>query len=291
MSNPTRTLADYLKLAGVVTTEPAKTAAAAPAAPAPTPAPAKTAAEGITPPSQPSRAEPAGGVTPRDDHTEPPKSNTGGDSGDAGDVTMKNAEAPVMYDPAIIKTAEQKALLEMGILIPDEKLAHQIYQSKVAEYQAAKTAEQRKIAAQMEDLGKMQLHGMWKESCAMQVAEGEATLQDVMKIASLVGCDYKDILARAEQIQKVAGQLAAATPHSAFFDDQLGSAARVSSSHVMQGAESNQNTTEFSPEATAGTRGPTQGLDEKLIRMTDTVTLPGNPGVNHGQKVDQGKGL
>ena len=73
----------------------------------------------------------------------------------------------------------------------------------------------------------------------------------------------------------------------------LGSAARTDSSKVMGAAERNGSTTETRDiEAISGTRGAVSGSgDDKLKRFTDVATLPGNPGVNHGQVVDQGKKL
>lgn len=284
----TRTLADYLKVAGVVASpekkaeqEPAKAAAApapkktaAPAAPAKkaaAPAPKKEAGGLTEDGKQPSHGEASDGHSPRDKHTEGETQDTGG----------KSAE--------ISKTAEQKWLSERGIEIADAKLAAAYYQREVEAAQAQKVAEQQKMAAELEARGVIQYHGMLKESCAIRLAEGEAQMIDACKVAGITGCDVNDILRRASEIKKLAEQLAAASPMPALVGNQLGSAARTNNSETMAGAERNGMTTDYRPEAVGGTRGPV-APDEKLIRFVDAATLPGNPGLNHGQPVDQGKG-
>lgn len=280
----TRTLGEYLKIAGVVTTpEPAqqpKQAAAAPAQRAPQPKQASVPANHDQP-----GTEPTDGRKPRDDSGEKETQDTGGTNTPEKEEN-KGAQAPVMYDPNIIKTAAQKALLDLGILVPDPQAAEALYRNKVAEVQATKKAHIDKMASEMEARGALMYHGWVKQATADGLARGEATMDDVYDSAALIGCSPEEILSLARQKH---AQLTAARPASAFFRDQLGSGARVNSSHVMQASEANNNTTEFNPNATAGTRGPVEGPDERALRMTDTVTLPGNPGVNHGQKVDQGR--
>jgi len=193
-----------------------------------------------------------------------------------------------MYDPAVIKTAEQKWLLERGAVITDEKLAATIVQNMVKSAEAQKTAELMKFAAEMEARGVLQFHGMLKESCAMRLADGDCTGLEVLKTAMWTGCSAQDIINRTNELKKLA-ELAAASSGAAFFGDERGSAARSSNSEVMGAAERNQNTTSFEPETVAGTRPAARGVDAKELRFQDTVTMPNNPGLNHGQQTDNGK--
>jgi len=140
----------------------------------------------------------------------------------------------------------------------------------------------------MEARGVLQFHGMMKESCAMQLANGEAKPEDVIKTAAWVGCSVGDIIKRANELKKIA-ELAAASGEAAFFGSERGRAARTDDSEVMRAAERNQNTTSFEPEAVAGTRAATRGTDAKELRFQETVTMPNNPGLNHGQQTDNGK--
>jgi len=278
----TRTLSEYLKTAGVqvTPTEPAPAPAAAPAA---APAPAKTAAAPAPAKEAGKASQPAdkGGVpTPRDNHNQAPKGPTSPKGG--GSSSGSGKCAAVTYDPAVITTPEQKWLLEQGIVIPDAKIASIVYGQQVAISNQVKTAELEKLAEEERCKGALQYHGMLKESMAMQYANGTASIHDLCKVAAWIGVPAQEIIKRAETLR-------AATPSPALVDGHLGSAARPGSS-TMAAAEQNGNTTQFEPEGAAGTRQPVSGQDEKLVRFTDTITLPGNPGLNHGQQVDQGKG-
>lgn len=256
-----KTLADYLKTAGVAA-EPAKTATA------PRPAAAKVAAPVAAPKVAAAPVAPV-----------------------AAPVAPKAPEkvADVQYNPAIIKTAEQKWLLEnKGILIPDAKTAADIYGTLVNKAQAEKNAELQKVAAEFEARGVLQYRGMLKEACAMQLADGTATQFDVIKTAKWINCNPSEIVARAAELKKLA-ELAAAEGGAAFFGNERGRAARTSDSEMLSAAERNQNTTSFEPEAVSGTRPATRGTDEKEMRFVETVTIPNNPGLNHGQKIDNGK--
>lgn len=249
-----RTLADFLKKASINVTP--STPAAAPVVAAP----AKVAA--VTAPAAPAApAKVAAPVAPA---------------------------APVMYDPNVIKTAEQKWLLNEGILIPDEKKAAALCASMRAEQEAIKKAELNKFAAEKEAEGVLLFHGQLKEATAMRVAEGEASRLEVIKTAAWVGCDVSEILARASELKKIA-ELAAASEGAAFFGNERGRAARTNDSEVLGAAEKNQNTTHFEPEAVAGTRAAVRGSDAADLRFQETVTIPNNPGLNHGQKTDNGK--
>jgi len=288
-----RTLAEYLKIAGVESVGEQKEASAEPKQPAKkaeqppakkaeqTPnqpakkaeqTPAKKESGGLMEDGkQPSHGEAAGGHEPRDKHTEGETEDTGG---------SKSAET---------KTAEQQWLSERGVDVSDAKTAKYLYDREMAALQEQKEAHQQKLAQELEARGAIQYHGMLKESCAIRMADGEASLQDASKVAAIVGCDVNDIVGRASEIRKVAEQLAGAQPAPALVGNQWGSAARINNSESMGAAERNDNTTDYRPEAVGGTRGPV-APDEKLIRFVDVATLPGNPGLNHGQPVDQGKG-
>jgi hypothetical protein len=253
----TQTLASYLKTAGVnvaPAAAPAKVAAvAAPVKAAAVAAPVKAAAP-VAPVAAPA---------------------------------AKTAD--VLYNPEVIKTAEQKWLLEnQGILVLDPVKAANLVQTFAKTAESAKTAELNKFAAEMEARGVLQFHGMMKESCAMQLASGEAVAADVIKTAAWVGCSVGDIIKRANELKKIA-ELAAASGEAAFFGSERGRAARTDDSEVMRAAERNQNTTSFEPEAVGGTRAATRGTDAKELRFQETVTMPNNPGLNHGQQTDNGK--
>ena len=255
-----KTLADFLKTAGVNVAPP--TPAAAPAAPAKTAGKASPDGKGVPAPAAASQpADKGGEKTPR---------------------ATSDKKAAVEYDPAVITTPEQLALLEAGIVIPDAKLAAYVYAQQVEVEKQTKQAEVEVLAEEERAKGALQYHGMVKESTAMRFATGELDVGQVIKVASMIGINPADIVKRAEQ-------LAAATAAPALVDGHLGTAARITSA-VQAAAENNANTTEFRPEGAAGTRQPVSGQDEKLIRFTDKITLPGNPGLNHGQQVDQGKG-
>jgi hypothetical protein len=246
-----------------VAAEPAKTAAPAKPAPAKVAAPAPVAAPKVA------AAPVAAPVAPA------PKA--------------PEKVADVQYNPAIIKTAEQKWLLEnKGILIPEAKTAAEVYANYVKAAQSEKHAEMQKTAAEFEARGVLQYRGMLKEACAMQLADGTATQFDVIKTAKWINCNPSEIVARAAELKKLA-ELAAAEGGAAFFGNERGRAARTSDSEMLAAAERNQNTTSFEPEAVSGTRPATRGTDEKELRFTETVTLPNNPGLNHGQKTDNGK--
>lgn len=257
------TLAEYLKIAGVQVA-PAKTAAKKEPATAPEtpPAPPAGACNGKNP------AEPAGGKKPQEPN-EPPTQDTG---------ERKKA----MIDPVFLQTEEQRWLASNGVFIGDTKVASIVYAQQAAAYEQAKTAEVEKLATELRSQGALMYHGMLNESTAMRMADGQATIQDACKTAAWTGVDVASIIKRAELLQ-------AAMPHPALVDGQLGAAARPSS-RAQQAAETSRNTVEFEPEAAAGTRQPVVGQDEKLTRFTDVMTLPGNPGLNHGMSVDQGRG-
>jgi hypothetical protein len=251
-----RNLADFLQAAGVKTAAASTTttpAAPAPAAPA---APAKTAAKAPAKPvEQPKAAE------------------------------QKPVEQPkaAAAAPAIEKTAAQKWLAEHGVVVEDAKVAETLYQqqSKIAEMN--RYAELEKLAEEERARGAIFYQGMVKESTAMQLALGQADIKTAELTARLVGVPTAAIVKRAEE-------LAAAVGQPALVGTDLGRAARTTDSAMLQAGERNENTTDFQPEAASGTRAPVSGQDEKTMRFVDVWTLPGNPGLNHGQAVDQGKG-
>lgn len=284
-----RSLNDFLSQAGLkvaaaqpaaavaatsTTPAPAKTAAAA-AKPAAA-APAKTAA-GDIPASQPSKGEASGGHTPRTKKTEGEGQDTGAAGGDTAAASTKGA--------SVTKTAAQIALSKKGIEIADAKVAEVAYGALVKQAETEKRAELEKFAAEMRAQGALMYQGMIQESTAWKIATGEAEVKEAHLVAAGLGISVDSIIKRAEQI-------GGAMSSPALVGGMLGSAARTESSEVMRAGERNGSTTETrGVEAISGTRGATSGADDKLKRFTDVATLPGNPGLNHGQVVDQGKKL
>lgn len=301
-----RTLGDFMKTAGLkfdepkepATPAPAKEASAPAAAPAPAvaPAPAPAAAPAAAAPaktaeggesSQPT-TEPAGGHDPRDKRTDGEAQDTGKS---ASVEPAKIAAGQVQYDPEIIKTAAQQWCLDQGVLVADEKIAQSLYDDAISRAEQAKSAEAAQKHAALERQGIAMYHGMLKESAAYQLAAGEIDLQGAAKTAAAIGADVNQIVAHARELKQAMTDVEiAAVPNDVFFAGQQGMAARSSSSETLGGAAQNGNTTEFTPAATAGTRQPAHGPDENTRGMVDVVTLPGNPGLNHAQAVDQGKG-
>ena len=247
--------------------------------------------------TQESRGEAPGGHAKRDDHTDPEHQDTGAAGSNSASQAAPAKEATVspgkvVYDPALIKTAEQKWCLDQGYLIPDPSKAAQIYQDHVKTAELQKQAEEEKVAREIEARGAVMYQGMVKESASYQLATGQIDMSQAAHTAQYLGCSPTAIVKRAQQIKSAMTDVEiAATPNDVFFAGQKGMAARTGSSEVLQGAARNNATTEFTPEATQGTRQPAQGPDENTQRFVDTATLPGNPGLNHGQQVDQGKGL
>jgi len=284
-----RNLNDFLKQAGVAvagaqpaavapatttTAAPAKTAAAA--TPAKTAAPAAKVADIAA--SQPSKGEAGGGHKPREKKVESEAQDTGATGGDTAAASTKGA--------AVTKTATQITLEKKGIIIPDAKTAEAVYGELVKQAELEKKAELEKFASEMRAQGALIYQGMCIESTAIKLATGEATIDEARAVAQICGVGVDGIVKRAEQI-------GGAMSSPALVGGMLGSAARTDSSKVMAAGERNGSTTETRDiEAISGTRGAVSGSgDDKLKRFTDVATMPGNPGVNHGQVVDQGKKL
>jgi hypothetical protein len=146
------------------------------------------------------------------------------------------------------------------------KAAHQV-----------KMAQLEGLAQEERSKGILQYHGMLKESAAMRLATGQCSMDDVSNVAAWIGMRPGEIVKRAEALR-------AATPSPALVNGYWASAARPGS-QVQMAAEDNSNTTQFTPSDVAR---PTSGSDEKLMRFTDTMVLPGNPGLNHGMRINQG---
>jgi len=214
--------------------------------------------------SQPT-TEPEGGKDPRETHMESETQDTG-------------KEASL--------TLAQKWLRENGVFVQDTKKAEFLFAQQMKLAELEKFSELEKFAEEERCRGAIFYQGMVKESTALRAALNQATVDDVCKVAYAMGIDPEHILKRAEEM--------AAAVHSAdpaLVGDHLGTAARVDSSHTTQAADENGATTSFRPAAVGQTRTPVSGDDPKLFRFTDIWTLPGNPGLNLGQAVDQGKGL
>jgi len=255
---PPQTLADYLKVAGVnvISTPAAPVAQPQKAAAAVVPVAAAPVVKAAAAPAAPAPVVP-------------------------------EKRASVQYDPAIIKTAQQKWLLEtQGILVPDEKTAAALVANLQKTAEVEKRAELNKYAAEMEARGALQFHGMLKESTAMRLADGEATQFEVIKAAAYAGCHPSEIVARAQELKKLA-EIAGAGPGSAFFGDQWARGAR--DGEILAASERSNASVEFKSEASAGTRAPTRGIDAAALRFQESVTIPNNPGLNHGQQTDNGK--
>lgn len=277
-----RNLNDFLKQAGVVVA--GAQPAAAPVAPvtktaavAKTAAPvAKTKVADIAP-SMPS-TEASAGHDARKKNTEDNKQDTGATGGDTAAAATKGA--------SMNKTAAQLALSRKGIDIADAKTAQIAYDALVFQGEQEKKAELEKCASELRAQGALMYQGMCMESTAMKLATGEATIDDAKTVAALCSVPVGELIKRAEQLQ-------AATSSPALVGGMLGSAARVDSSRVMAAAERNGGTTETRDiEAISGTRpAMSDSGDDKLKRFTDVIVSPGNPGLNHGQVVDQGKKL
>jgi hypothetical protein len=274
-----RTLSDFLEKAGVKLASPAaapvadagKTAAAVPAtAPAKTATPVKAAGEGkgTIPPAQPSVGEANKGHKVRDEKNE----HEAQDTGAAG-------------AKAASKTAQQLDLERAGIVVSDPKLAADLHAELVKKAEADKRAAQAEKAAEVRAYGALIYQGMIQENTAWKLATGEASLDEAASVAKALGVSLEDIRKQAEQI-------GGALPSPALVGGNLGSAARVDNSVVMRkGEEAKQEIQTRDVEAIGGTRAPVSGADDKLKKFTDVITLPGNPGLNHGQAVDQGKAL
>jgi len=275
----TRTLSDFLAANGLKT-------AAAPAAAA-APAKAAAAAPSKTTPAKVAAAPAAAPVKKAEDATATAGSSAQATTEPAGghELPKKSTDAPAQdTGKSAEKTAAQKWLEERGITVADPKVAEAMVQG------AAKTAEANKVAylekrAEEERLrGALFYQGMVRESCAYKLASGEMSLQEAAAVAPTTGCDVSVIVKRAEQLQ-------AAVSSPALIGGLLGTAAKTDVSAVTQVADQNANTsTTRDIEAIEGTRKGTSGIDEKVLRFVDVWTLPNNPGLNHGQAVDQGKG-
>lgn len=255
-------LRDFLSSNGIQTAKVA-------AAPAPVaPAPAKVAVGGkMAPPNM------AGSKTsPKADAAVAAPHNTGG----------KTASAQINWDTS---TYQQKWLAEHGMVCPDAKTASIVYAQQVKIAEGEKRAEMEKNAEEARSYGAIVYHGMMKEACAMQYAAGEIDDLQVLKTAGLIGVHPQVIVKRADFIR-------AQMPSPALFGDQLGSAIRTNTSATQTAAEQCKSTVMYEPQATQGTRQAESGnSDPKLNRFEDTATLPGNPGLNMGMGVNQGKGL
>lgn len=256
----TRTLSDFLAQNGLKTASapaaaPAKTSAAKPAA-----APVKKSADetaGKGSASQPT-TEPADGHKLPNKVTEAPAQDTG-------------------------KTAAQIWLSQRGIDVADPNVAQSMVQGAAKTAEATKFAYLEKRAEEERLRGALFYQGMVRESTAYKLASGEMSIQEVALVAPTTGCDVHEIIKRAEQLQ-------AAMSSPALIGGLLGSAAKTDVSAVTQVAEQNGNTsTTRDIEAIEGTRKPSTGMDEKVLRFVDVWTLPNSPGLNHGQAVDQGK--
>jgi hypothetical protein len=251
-------LRDFLtKTAKVqVTPEPAKTAAPAPA---PVAAPAPAAAPAAAPVVAKVAAAPAA------------------------------APAPVAA-PAPTKTAAQAWLSEhQGIEVKDPAKAEALVGTFKFAQEQQKVAAMQAYDAEQSAIGALQYHGMLKESMAMAIADGTASKLDVVKTAAWTGTSVQALVARANELTKIA-ELAAASAGEAFFMGQRGAGGRMEGQGAVgRAAQVQSNLQEWTSEASSGTRAASRGIDGAELGFQDTVTLPNNPGLNHGQKTENGK--
>jgi hypothetical protein len=267
-----KTLEAFLKTAGVNTGSEAapakpqtKTAAPAPATAAPA-AKVATAKPAAKPPVK--TAEEA----KKDEMEKKPE----------GDDDKKKKEE----EKTSSLTDAQKWLADNGVTVADPKVAEALFEQQVKIAEMTKQAEMEKMAEEQRALGQIFYQGMVKESTALRLVTGQATLDDVKKIAYALGMDPNDFVKRAMEMEA-----AVRSSDPALIGNDLGRAARHDDSASMQAAEAANHTPAFTPEGVAGMRQGVRGQDEKTMRFTEAWTLPGNPGLNHGQVVDQGKRL
>jgi hypothetical protein len=262
------TLNQLLKTAGVsvAATEPTKTAA--------------TAAKPVSKTAGDAAAHgPNGKPTPvkaKDDASQP---NAVVDGGHKPRATKDEAEK---QDTG--KTAEQIWLSQHGVDVKDVKVAEMLFAQQVKIAEQEKFAELEKFATEERCRGVLQYHGQMIEQAAIGLATGQGDYKTAEYVSAITRVPLTTITKRAEEI-------AGALPHAALVGGDLGRAARVNDSRTLQAAEENGATTIFRPDGEAGTRAPVTGQDEKTLRFVDKYVLPGNPGLNNGQAVDQGKGL
>lgn len=256
MTLPT-TLSGFLSAHTTVAPAADKTAAAAPAAvatPAPAAAPAKAAAA----------AAPAPAAAP-----------------------AKAAAAPA----PVLTEAQKWAKAQLGEDV-GAKAAEILYKQAEAEFN--KQAEAEKLAAvqELEARGVLIAHGELNEKTASRMAAKVASANEIFAVCATTGVDPRDLEARAQQIRKQANLLSS-NPESGWVTQFYGSGANPADSEVLAQAARNGATTEFQAGASSGTRQPSRGVDGKLLRFEESVTLPGNPGVAAAgitQPVDHGKG-
>jgi hypothetical protein len=203
------------------------------------------------------------------------------------------AKPAVQYDPAVFKTAEQKALLAQGIVIPDEGTAKMVFDSQVQKQAEAKQAEQQAKVAELEARGALMLRGMTKESAAMNLVLADKFGREeqlyVAKVAGMCRCPQSEIYKLATELKKLA-EMEAARGTDSWVVEGFGRGARAEDGNMIEKAEGQKALQQFESSASAGTKAtvPFGSPEDKAFQ--DTVTIPNNPGLNHGQKTDNGKG-
>lgn len=206
------------------------------------------------------------------------------------------AEPKVAAAPKIELTPAQEAMLKLA---SDPKVAEAFVAREQKLAEMSKTAELEKMAKEQEARGAIFADGIYKRSAVLDLAMGLATgaspqemQAGYFKVAALcrmLGCNMADIIQPARHLAKQA-MLDAADAGQALVSGQWGEGARPTSA-TMQGAERNGSTSMVTPEGVPEGVQPTRGLQPEMLGFQDTVTIPGNPGLNLGQKVDPGKGM
>ncbi|HSW49750.1 MAG TPA: hypothetical protein VLH09_06215 [Bryobacteraceae bacterium] len=288
----TRRLGDYLKTAGLQAAAPEQPkVAAAPTTPAPAAAPAKVAE--MPPALQAAIAAKADGDKKSDDKKDDDKKDDDKDdkkTEDKKEATVNPGE--VRYDPALIKTAEQKWLIDNGYgVVPDPvKAAHIVNGFRSAIYAQQKQAEMAK-SAELHKMGSAMFDGSMERELALNLALGHADGATVTKVAAALDLDLQAIKQAAREMRaKIAStDVEVAAGPSAFFGGNLATPARSGSSETQQAAERCANTVQMPAPALPGDTSPARGQDAQLMGFTQAANLPNNPGLNHGQAIAPGK--
>ncbi len=200
--------------------------------------------------------------------------------------------APVQKVATVTTTPAQDWAKTAGYGDVPVKAAEVLYAQELEAQKTAEEATKQAMVTELESRGALQYHGMAKEACAVRLASKQASLADVTATCAMTGCTPADLHNRAIQIAKSA-EVIGSQPDAGWVTSFWGSGANPADSEVLAQAERNQNTTMYQAGASAGTRQPVRGVDGKLLRFEETVTMPGNPGMASGgveQPVSHGKG-
>jgi hypothetical protein len=209
--------------------------------------------------------------------------------------------APVVAEPAKAAAAEptKQASAEqawcaangLGDNLP-QKTAEILFGQAVEATKQAEAETKLAMVREMENRGVLQYHGMMKEACAARIMSKAATYHDLITTAAVTRCHPDEIIARAQELQKQAEIIGAQVPMG-WYRQFLGDGADPAANPALAAAQTAADRREYVAGASGGTRQPVSGVDEKLLRFQEAVTIPGNPGIAAAgieQPVIQGKG-